>query len=432
MTVSALTEIVRAQKRGEPRGIVSICSANPLVLEASLDDGLRRDRPVLIESTCNQVNQFGGYTGMTPAQFATFVYRLAGRVGFPPELLVLGGDHLGPGPWQREPASRAMDKAAVLVADAVRAGYRKIHLDASMKLADDDPTLPLDTSISAARAAELAVVAETTFHSLNDGSDEPSYVIGTEVPLPGGAQEGEHAPVVTSAKDLAETIEATRDAFFQRGLEATWQRVIAVVVQPGVEYGDASLFEYDRAAARPLAKFIEGSELLVYEAHSTDYQTAVSLQQMVEDHFAILKVGPALTFALREGILALSMIEEELLVGRQMPRPSRLRQVLEEAMLADPAHWRNYYPGEAREQKLARMYSYSDRSRYYWPVPKVQTALAQLINNLERLGLPLNILSQYLPVQYKRVREGHLANTPHAMLLDKVTEVLADYAFACG
>jgi tagatose-1,6-bisphosphate aldolase non-catalytic subunit AgaZ/GatZ len=56
-----LDEIVRSQKRQEARGIASICSAHPWVLKAAMQgDGL-----LLIESTCNQVNQFGGYTGMT-------------------------------------------------------------------------------------------------------------------------------------------------------------------------------------------------------------------------------------------------------------------------------------------------------------------------------------------------------------------------------
>lgn len=38
---------------------------------------------------------------------------------------------------------------------------------------------------------------------------------------------------------------------------------------------------------------------LVFEAHSTDYQTKEAYKQLVHDHFAILKVGPALTFAMR-------------------------------------------------------------------------------------------------------------------------------------
>jgi len=58
---------------GRPIGLTSVCSAHPLVIEAALRHGLNHRSPVLIEATCNQVNQFGGYTGQTPADFARFV-----------------------------------------------------------------------------------------------------------------------------------------------------------------------------------------------------------------------------------------------------------------------------------------------------------------------------------------------------------------------
>lgn len=427
-----LLEMIAAQKRGESKGIASICSANPWVIEATIQQAQATGEPVFIESTCNQVNQYGGYTGWTPAQFVAYLRDLASRQSFPFERITIGGDHLGPGPWQNEPVAVAMDKARTLVQDCVLAGYAKIHLDASMKCADDDVDKPLDTRLSAARSAELAEVAERAFSRRTTGDALPYYVIGTEVPLPGGTQEhGESLPV-TAVDDVAETIEATRKAFLERGLGQAWQRVIAVVVQPGVEYGDATLFEYDRAKAAGLARFIEGAAGLVYEAHSTDYQLARSLRQMVEDHFAILKVGPALTYALREGIFALAAIEEELLAGQRNVEPSRVREALDEAMLANPIYWRKYYQGDDRVLHLARKYSFSDRSRYYWPVPAVQAALSRLLQNLGGRPLPLTLLSQHLPGQYARIRRAEVANEPRAILLDKVKRVLADYSYACG
>src|SRR5690606_10027639 len=64
-----MRQIVKQQKAGVPKGICSICSANSYVLEAALEHGLETGGHVLIEATCNQVNQFGGYTGMKPADF---------------------------------------------------------------------------------------------------------------------------------------------------------------------------------------------------------------------------------------------------------------------------------------------------------------------------------------------------------------------------
>ncbi|MFL1089387.1 class II D-tagatose-bisphosphate aldolase non-catalytic subunit, partial [Acinetobacter baumannii] len=92
---------------------------------------------VLIEATSNQVNQFGGYTGMQPADFRDFVYNIARTVGFPAERIILGGDHLGPNCWQDEPAAVAMEKSIDLIKAYVAAGFSKIHLDASMSCADD-------------------------------------------------------------------------------------------------------------------------------------------------------------------------------------------------------------------------------------------------------------------------------------------------------
>ena len=105
-----MKEIIARHKSGEHIGICSVCSAHPLVIEAALRFDLESDRKVLIEATSNQVNQFGGYTGMQPADFRDFVYQIANEVGFPHERIILGGDHLGPNCWQQENADAAMEK----------------------------------------------------------------------------------------------------------------------------------------------------------------------------------------------------------------------------------------------------------------------------------------------------------------------------------
>jgi D-tagatose-1,6-bisphosphate aldolase subunit GatZ/KbaZ len=422
-----LDSILSAQKSGESRGITSVCSAHPLVLEATLRHGLAHNTPVLIEATCNQVNQFGGYTGMTPADFVRQVGRLADELGFPRQQLILGGDHLGPLVWSSEPAKSAMEKAKTLVHDYVQAGFTKIHLDCSMPCTDDQE-LPVE--VIAARAAELARVAEKTGNFGNVGGAQVEslrYVIGTEVPPAGGAKAGEEALSVTEPAHARQTIELTQRAFTSLGLEAAWERVTALVVQPGVEFGDESVHEYDRTAAAGLKRFIETVPGLVYEAHSTDYQTRSALREMVEDHFAILKVGPGLTFALREAVFALAEIEEIL-----CDEPSQIRQSLEAAMLENPSHWEKHYSGDARAQALARRFSFSDRIRYYWSTSRVETAFESLMNNLSEKPVPLTLLSQYLPGQYKKIRLGRIKKQPRELLLGRVMDVLDDYAFAYG
>ena len=72
--------------------------------------------PVVIEATCNQVNQEGGYTGMQPADFRAFVESSAKGQGFDTRRLILGGDHLGPNPWRSRPKEEALGKAEAMVA----------------------------------------------------------------------------------------------------------------------------------------------------------------------------------------------------------------------------------------------------------------------------------------------------------------------------
>ena len=412
-----------SQKIGQRRGLTSICSAHLWVLQAAAQQALEDGAPLLVESTSNQVNQFGGYTGMTPADFTRFVRQITAQNGLPTGRLILGGDHLGPSPWQHEPAESAMRKAGELVQACIHAGYVKIHLDASMKLADD-PSGPLSLEICAQRAAWLAKAAEA---AVTEGC-APRYVIGSEVPIPGGAQSHEEGLRVTTVESVRETIEITRKAFFHEGLESAWKRVLAVVVQPGVEYGDDFVVEFNPAAARDLSHFIELQPNLVYEAHSTDYQTPKALRQLVEGHFAILKVGPGLTFAFREAVFSLAIMENEFIPPEER---SNLVEVLDEVMRQHPEHWQKHYRGDEAAQRFARKYSLSDRARYYWPDVRVQEAIEKLLVNLSSGPLPLSLLSQYAPDQYIRIREGELLNAPEDILFDHIRRILRYYGQAC-
>jgi D-tagatose-1,6-bisphosphate aldolase subunit GatZ/KbaZ len=425
---SRLQNLIRRNRDGEKSGVYSVCSAHPSVIDASLQQALADHSLLLIESTSSQVNHFGGYTGQTPAQFAAFVRAAAQRAGLSETMLVLGGDHLGPYPWRDQPAKIAMKNAADLVRACVLAGYNKIHLDASMACADD---ATLNDEIIAQRAALLCDAAETAHRELPANPSAPLYVIGTEVPTPGGETLPGEAPAVTTVEQLNHSIEAFRSAFVAQKLEAAWERVIGVVVQPGVEFGNNIIFEYDRRKAHPLSSALPNDPCLVYEAHSTDYQPPSALAQMVEDHFAILKVGPALTFAYREAIFALTAIERELLSGKQGPL-SQVREALEAAMLRDPRYWRSYYHGSEDEQRLARFFSYSDRCRYYWPDSTVQLEISRLLAKLSRSSLPLTLISQYLPDGYEAVRAGKLQAEPQVLIQHHIRAVLRGYAGACG
>jgi len=420
-----LLEIMARHKAGADIGVCSVCSAHPLVIEAALAHAQRNDSDVLIEATSNQVNQDGGYTGMRPAEFAHRVQSLAVSVGLPPERVMLGGDHLGPNCWQHLDAEAALLRSERLISDYVAAGFRKIHLDCSMSCAGDP--LPLTDAIVAARAARLCAIAEQTWRQV--GGEAPVYIVGTEVPVPGGAHEALSELRPTDAAAVARTIDAQARAFRDLKLAEAWTRVIGLVVQPGVEFDHDRVIDFRSDRVAGLSSIIHAQPHLLYEAHSTDYQTTANLRALVHAHFAILKVGPALTFALREALFALDQIESELL-GPE--RASRLRHTILAAMTAEPKYWRRYYTSTGLQLAIDSQYSLSDRIRYYWPQPAVVAALEALLANLDARPLPLALLSQYLPEEYRAVREGRLNPNARGLAMHHVELVLRQYASACG
>ena len=422
--------MIAKRKEGIICGVPSYCTANELVIESVLKQAKRFDDSILIEATANQVNQFGGYTGMKPADYREFVYEIADRIGFPRENVVLGGDHLGPLTWVDEDEASAMDKAEELVRLFVAAGYKKIHLDTSMRLASDPTDEMLSDETIAARGARLYAACEEEYQKLlakNPEEKRPVYIIGSEVPIPGGAQEEEDSISVTKPAAVEKTLAAYKEQFEKVGMGDAFENIIGIVVQPGVEFGDDTVFHYNRVNAAELTAAMKKYDGVVMEGHSTDYQSPAGLKEMVEDGIAILKVGPALTFALRDGIFALSAIEKVMLPEE---KHVKFEDVLEKVMMENPGNWQKHYHGNDKELYIKRKYSFSDRCRYYFALPEIQEAIAKLIENIDSVDIPLGLLHQYMPLQYVKVRDGKLAKEGKALLLDSVNEITETYNYA--
>jgi D-tagatose-1,6-bisphosphate aldolase subunit GatZ/KbaZ len=281
--------------------------------------------------------------------------------------------------------------------------------------------------IIAEREAKLCFEIEKIYKNIFD-SDKllPVYVIGSEVPAPGGTKEAKENIEITSSVNLKNTIELTKKAFYDLNLESAWERVIAVVVNLGIEFNNNKVFEYNRESVQGLFSIIKQYPNLAIEAHSTDYQSRNSLRNMVKDGVAILKVGPALTFAFREALFALWHIEKELFFN--VPKvQSNLIEIMEKAMLENSKYWVDYYEGTDKEKRLMRKYSFLDRSRYYWNVPKVKKAVKILFENLKKKKIPLALVSQFMPIQYQRIRDGIVKDDPKELVRDNIVNVLDKY-----
>lgn len=408
-----LAQIIAQNRAGRGSGVPSWCTAQPETLAAILHSYRDDSAPILIEATCNQVNQFGGYTGMRPADFVGFVGDIAVAQGVDPERIILGGDHLGPNPWRHLSADVAMGHARQMVAEYVAAGFTKIHLDASMACKGE----ALTEEDMAARAADLCAVAEAS------ATRPLYYIIGTEVPVPGGETEHQHGLAITSGSAAQRTLALHREAFAARGLEDAFRRILGLVVQPGVDFGNAQVIGYDPVLA---AGLVAAAPLLsgpLFEAHSTDYQSQASLRGLVQDHFAILKVGPELTFAFRQAVMALERLEADL----GLP-PSGVTRALLAAMRARPADWRAYVlPGPDEERLM--LYGLSDRVRYYWPDPGVQAALASLFKALRTADPPPGLVAQVTGGLVEPIDPKTL---PETVIRRMVGAVVQKYRLATG
>lgn len=413
-----MTDPLRTLGR-DPRGIVSVCSAHPLVIAASLEEAMAQGQYGLIECTCNQVNHRGGYTGMRPADFVALVRQIAGSVGFPEDRLLFGGDHLGPNPWKHLPADAAMAEAKLMMRAYAEAGIRKLHLDCSMGCAGEP--VALDDLTTANRAAELCRIAEEV-------GNEPFYIIGTEIPAPGGAHEELTDLMPTTPEAVKQTFTVHKEVFEAAGLAAAFKRVIAIVVQPRVESAQMSVVLYDPERAKALVAARTDLGSLVYEAHSTDYQTGAALNALVDDGFAILKIGPSLTFALREALYGMEMAAAEIDLG-----PRSLRDTMEKLMLDEPGPWLEHIHGDAASQRSQRHYGLADRIRYYWLKPEAQSALAALHARFRKTEPHLGVLSQYLgaPFVKEALEAGDDLADPDALVKRAVRRSLRPWLQAC-
>ncbi|MFK7994808.1 MAG: class II D-tagatose-bisphosphate aldolase, non-catalytic subunit [Granulosicoccus sp.] len=410
--------LIENNREGNAVGLPCFCTANEQVIRAVLKYGQKHQAPVVVEATCNQVNQDGGYTGMKPADFSAWIKTLAKEYDVSQSNIILGGDHLGPNPWRHLNTSEAMEKAKDLVRDYAAAGFRKIHLDASMACGNE-PT-PSFAQV-AERAASLCKVAIT--HSPHP--EELVYVIGTEVPIPGGETDDMAGITVTTVDRLNETIDTHRTAFANEGLDHVWDKIVSVVTQPGVDFSHTAVRRFDPAEAEELSNAVKNIPRMTFEAHSTDYQPTEALHELVERHFFFLKVGPELTFRMREAVFALSLIEQQLV---DLDKQSTVMQVLDQAMEENPNHWNQYYQGDPAAVERLKHFSYSDRIRYYWAIPQVQKALNSLCSMINATEVPETIISQYFPAR----QFGSLSTTAELLIQEHVELCIERYYNACG
>ncbi len=375
-----LRDIVRRNRAGHAVAIPSVCSAQPDVLRASLVMAQRLDRQIVIEATSNQVNQDGGYTGITPSGFIDFVHALADAQDVDRARIIFGGDHLGPQVWRKMGAEAAMAKADALVREYVAAGFGKIHLDCSEGCAGEPAQL--GDEVTAARSAQLARVCCAA-------GDDLLFVVGTEVPPPGGARMDEHGDIPPTQPGAARATLAAHDAAFgdMAGM------IGGLVVQPGVEFSPTAVHALPMDRDPHLLDALQDHPHICLEAHSTDYQDPAVFPRLATLGFAFQKVGPALTFAYREALYVLDQLRAQ---------KGALQATMEAVMLADPASWQGHYSGDAKALYHQRHFGLADRIRYYWPHPAAKRAVQDLMGAFDTTISQIALASVFDPIVLER------------------------------
>lgn len=404
--VEILRDIIKRNRAGEAIAIPSVCSAQPDVIRASLMLADALDRSVVIEATSNQVNQDGGYTGTTPDGFIAYVHGIADAANVPRERIIFGGDHLGPQAWRSLPVEAAMAKARTLVQDYVSAGFQKIHLDCSEGCAGEPAQL--SDAQTAARSADLA-------QACCEKGDDLLFVIGTEVPPPGGARADEDGYIAPTDPAAAT---ATLDAHAQT-FGAMHQMIGGLVVQPGVEFSPAHVHHMPIGRDPGLLAALGAWPQVCLEAHSTDYQHPAVFPRLAQLGFAFQKVGPALTFAYREALYACDQLRAD---------KGALRAAMEDVMLAAPANWNGHYQGDTKTLTHLRHEGLADRIRYYWPAKEAQAAVGALTKDFHETQSDTALRSVFDEVTLDRAET--LKGPLFQRLIDaKIQQALAPYFF---
>lgn len=417
---TVLRSIVAQNRSGQAVAIPSVCSAHNDVLIASLLMAKELERPIVIEATSNQVNQDGGYTGLTPRDFIINVRSMCEENGVPQELVVFGGDHLGPQAWRALEATAAMDKAVVMIADYVKAGFAKIHLDCSEGCLGEAAQLP--DEVTANRSALLAKVAL-------DAADDPSqisFVIGTEVPPPGGARVDEAGDIpATTLESAKATVKAHVKAFQSLGIGWALDQVLGLVVQPGVEFSPTQVHHFPMNRALDLRSVLNDLPNLTLEAHSTDYQHETVFPSLAELGFGFQKVGPALTHAWRRGVYALDIIQSV----RQGTAP-KVRNTMTELMHANPKYWMGHYDDQDPRLDALLHYGLADRIRYYWADTGATDAVDQLFRSFGEQALDPLEAGEFFSGPVLKRAWGLGGLTARNLVLAEVQEALAPYLWS--
>lgn len=355
----------------------SFCTSNFDVIKAIFLYVKKKKYPVLLECTSNQVNQFGGYTGLNPREFNKKVKSLNSEIKIRKENIILGADHLGPLPWKNFDKKKAFLNAKQLLRLIVKENFTKIHLDTTIKCRNDK-----NLNLEEIRSRFLELFNIIPKRKLN----KIYFVAGSEVPFAGG---GDFNQNISKLEDIKNDYLIYDSAInFNKS-----QKEFALVIEPGMSFTNNKVFKPKIKNLKKIIKFSRKKRIF-FEAHSTDYQKMNVLKKLVKANFKFLKVGPELTFKYHDSLKFMLNLEKKIIPKNDL---SKLNENLKKIMNKNKKYWKSYYKGSISKINYLKFNSKLDRIRYYWSDKLIEKSKKKLFKNICKI--PRNFIINKLKIE---------------------------------
>lgn len=359
---------------GRPSTLFAACPNSETVIKAALRSAKRANAPIKFAATLNQVDEDGGYTGLTQSEFVEMVKIEAEAISYE-GLIIVALDHGGPWlkdqhsieNWSLEETMTAVKKS---LEAAIDAGYDFLHIDPTV-----DKTLPPGEIIPIERVAErtIELIKHAENHRREKGIAPLGYEVGTEE-VHGG---------LANLEVFDRFLSLLKEGLEKEGLSEVWP--ILIVGKVGT---DLHTTVFDPEVAKTLAEkaakygsFIKG--------HYTDY--VENPEEYPLSGMGAANVGPEFTEEEYNALTQLAQLEDKLKEEKLIARSSLILQVLEKEVY-ESKRWQKWLKGEEKGKDLydlspsRQKWLIKTGCRYIWAQPRVVASRTLLYRNLEQNG----------------------------------------------
>jgi len=388
------------ESTGISRTLFAACPNSLAVIRAAIRAARRNNAPIMFAATLNQVDQDGGYTGMTPRQFVETIRMETEAIHFTGPV-VIAVDHGGP--WlqdnhrtERWTLEETMQWVKRSFAGAIDAGYDMIHVDPTVDI-ELPPGKIIPVEVVVERTVELIAFCED--HRRKKGLPPLAYEVGTEE-VHGG---------LADLDVFVRFFELLREGLTAAGLPEVWPAFVV-----GKVGTDLHTTLFDPETARTLVA-IAGKYGSVIKGHYTD--NVENPEAYPLSGMGGANVGPEFTEREYEALEELDTLEKDLVQKGRIIKPSEIRDTLWQAVIRS-GRWKKWLlPGEepgdfsSLPQERQR-WLIKTGCRYIWEQPEVVAARARLYENMQRAGVDAEeiVLSRIEKAMDKYFRNFHLVD----------------------